>query len=1053
MRQLELRIVSGGDTQREQRTAFHVITALNEHYGGQLELLPGFSSREASDASTSAPEVDIALVIVWNEADEGLEGALQHTRAREKLLFKKTAQIALDLSKQAEVLQKLTAKARLDKLLSATQTFKIILFDADDFQDVLGRELRRIADKRLGVSSGPVDLRPQLGSTYLSRPRLLKLLPDTPGHVVCLEAPYGYGKSVLAAQWAEVLGREGWRVLWLAPTADTDLRSLVTGALGVAADLPDALVRERLWETPTLLVAEDLSGDEDLSIIVSDPRGLVLLASRTPLGDKTLLELGVSGRVTRLGAGELAFTLSEAEHLTGDRAVGATLYTQTLGWALPLHVASLTGTSPDARSLLAGIRASLDEAAWVELLFLAALPYLPKAARSPETLRLVSRGFVQALATSYRLHPVIAEVALETYPHEIADTVAQEAGRLPLLLQGKAFERTSDFQRLVGVLEAVHAELWRQEPTKLVRWDRHIKGLMSPKRHWAVGTAYGRLGDFDRAIERLFQALETPGLTPDEQLGVMRELCVPLGVLDNPRGQALIEQAEPLLGAATPELAGRFLGNAAIIYAHAGEPERAIHVAERALTYYPDDSPHRVSVETNLALFRWDLYGDFDYRLNTQLATLTRISEMYAVQALGQCRDLGMFYWWLGDFENAYAYLTRARDGAALNPAIATEAGAALAYLDGDSETVTELARTAQLFSNPYVPDRVLMYKILQELEAGDLAAAQRSYEGSPKESFAACAYARVLAAQGNIAEATALLDSFSTPDRARRLYLMATRYLITRDKRALSEFLTITTAGTRLLPGFIPLAALPDDPALAAYYPIHEVLRSGRKDVVILRETDIPALRLNLLGRVSAELFGEPLELTDRQKHILTLFTLEKTRDEIAEALWPEVETKKQRNNLNVQLNTLRKVIEPWGVTTYLFEHGLNRVTSDYSELDAALKTRDAGTVYALYREPFAPGLELVPIEDERSRLREEVVTLLFEASEGAPGSDAIAYLERILELEPLHEEALQSLLKQLLKRGRRRDAGGRLERFAARLKEELGLEPLEETKRLLSV
>ena len=342
------------------------------------------------------------------------------------------------------------------------------------------------------------------------------------------------------------------------------------------------------------------------------------------------------------------------------------------------------------------------------------------------------------------------------------------------------------------------------------------------------------------------------------------------------------------------------------------------------------------------------------------------------------------------------------------------------------------------------------MYKILQELEAGDHAAAQRSFESSPKESFAACAYARVLASQGSVTEATTLLDSFGTLDRARRLYLTATRYLITRDADVLSEFLKLTTAGTRILPGFIPLNELPDDPAFAAHYPIREVLRSGRKDAVALRDADIPALHLNLLGKVTAELFSEPLELTDRQKQILVLLTLGKTRDEVAEAMWPEVETKKQRNNLNVQLNALRKVIEPWGVTTYLFEQGLKRVTSDYGELSAALKTEDAGTVYALYREPFAPGLELFPIEDERSRLREEVVMLLFAASEGA---DATAYLERVLELEPLHEEALQSLLKQLVKRGRRRDARGRFDRFALRLREELGLEPLAETKSVLGL
>ena len=307
-----------------------------------------------------------------------------------------------------------------------------------------------------------------------------------------------------------------------------------------------------------------------------------------------------------------------------------------------------------------------------------------------------------------------------------------------------------------------------------------------------------------------------------------------------------------------------------------------------------------------------------------------------------------------------------------------------------------------------------------------------------------------MLAEQGKPAEALTLLDGFNTPERTRRLYLTSTRYLVSRDEATLDAFLSVTTVGKRLLPGFISLTALPDNAALAEHYPIREVLLSGRKDAIALREADIPDLRLTLLGATFTELLEEPLNLTDRQKQILVLLTLGKGRDEVAEAMWPEVEAKRQRNNLNVQLNTLRKVIEPWGVGTYLFEEGLRRVTSDYAELDTALAAGDANAAHALYREPFAPGIDLAPVEEERERLREEVVTLLFEASEGAPSMEAGAYLDRVLEFEPLHEKALQSLLKQLLKRGRRREARGRFNKFKERLSEEMGLEPLAETRNI---
>ena len=63
----------------------------------------------------------------------------------------------------------------------------------------------------------------------------------------------------------------------------------------------------------------------------------------------------------------------------------------------------------------------------------------------------------------------------------------------------------------------------------------------------------------------------------------------------------------------------------------------------------------------------------------------------------------------------------------------------------------------------------------------------------------------------------------------------------------------------------------------------------------------------------------------------------------------------------------------------------------------------------------------------------------------------DAVNYLERLLELDPLHEEALQLLLGKLISRGRKREAVKRYQSFATKLKTEMGLEPLEETQALL--
>ena len=79
-------------------------------------------------------------------------------------------------------------------------------------------------------------VRPRLGEQFLNRPRLLERLPEEPGHVVWLRAPYGYGKSILAAQWAQQLEALGWRVLWLS-VFGKEVRELIAQALSLPASV------------------------------------------------------------------------------------------------------------------------------------------------------------------------------------------------------------------------------------------------------------------------------------------------------------------------------------------------------------------------------------------------------------------------------------------------------------------------------------------------------------------------------------------------------------------------------------------------------------------------------------------------------------------------------------------------------------------------------------------------------------------------------------------------------------------------------------------------
>lgn len=119
-------------------------------------------------------------------------------------------------------------------------------------------------------------------------------MPDEPGFMVWLEAPYGYGKSVLAGQWAEELEGDGWRVAWLA-LAGRDPRALLAQRLSLPAAAPWGIIDEELWREPTLLVLEDLQGSEDLAPILQHHPGLVLLASRGHLPYLELPKLRTQG--------------------------------------------------------------------------------------------------------------------------------------------------------------------------------------------------------------------------------------------------------------------------------------------------------------------------------------------------------------------------------------------------------------------------------------------------------------------------------------------------------------------------------------------------------------------------------------------------------------------------------------------------------------------------------------------------------------------------------------------------------------------------------------
>ncbi len=88
----------------------------------------------------------------------------------------------------------------------------------------------------------------------------------------------------------------------------------------------------------------------------------------------------------------------------------------------------------------------------------------------------------------------------------------------------------------------------------------------------------------------------------------------------------------------------------------------------------------------------------------------------------------------------------------------------------------------------------------------------------------------------------------------------------------------------------------------------------------------------------------------------------------------------------------------------------------------------------------------------EAREHLHESVITSLENAAENAAPEQAVIYLERIMELEPLMESAMNLLLENLLKLGRKQSAAKRLRAFLTRHQNEMGFEANLELQQVLT-
>ena len=567
-----------------------------------------------------------------------------------------------------------------------------------------------------------------------------------------------------------------------------------------------------------------------------------------------------------------------------------------------------------------------------------------------------------------------------------------------------------------------------------------------------VGHALCLLGQYGQGVQKLLEAATLAEANPDQQLVCYGQAVWHLAELEPERARRLIEQGEALLARAHPERAGRFLNNAFMVHFQSGAWAEAEAAPHRALEFFPPDSIYRHIAVSNLAVVSWHRTGDLERVLSGRAAALAENRQHSPGNVPGDYLQLGELRLLLGQPEAALEHLREARRWAKANPRWSLQAEALRLYLEEETTAFPALLDRAKAWQDASFEDRVRALWAGALREQGKVAQARSCLTEQPG-FFTALERALLQLEIGARSGALAALPPRPTPTAQRepRLYYAATRYRITRELEDLTALLDLTLVRERILPGLVPLTELPRDrPDLAGFYPLEAVLGSGWKEAVASRLGEIPALELTTFGGVRAQLLGEPLELPPKLKALLVMLVLRQPRYVIAEVLWPEVRADKAKNNLYVQLNLLRKLLEPWGVPTYLDETGLLRTETDLWQLEGAFAAGDAETVLRLYRGSFAPELDLPPIDEVRRGLSEKVTEVLYNAAcKGSPIAEDC--LKRVLKLEPLHEPALQELLKRLLKRGRRVEALRRYREFAEKLKEETGLKPLPETQEIV--
>ncbi len=185
--------------------------------------------------------------------------------------------------------------------------------------------------------------------------------------------------------------------------------------------------------------------------------------------------------------------------------------------------------------------------------------------------------------------------------------------------------------------------------------------------------------------------------------------------------------------------------------------------------------------------------------------------------------------------------------------------------------------------------------------------------------------------------------------------------------------------------------------------------------------------------------------------------------RDEILGVLWPDRDEKRARRALNQLLYTLRKASPE--LTLESVEDAVDfgrEVWLDVEEFEARLEAGDPKGAVELYEGPFLADLAIDAADfdhwadrqraDLQRKFRKAALELAAQARESGDHAGAVSFCRRLVDSDPLDDEAQHLLIESLYVRGDRLAALRQYEAYRDLLARELEVEPLEHTRELVA-